>query len=120
MTPDDTHAICLVVVQAAISLHHSDHDIRKRSQTHPRGNTRYLLAVCGKLECVIERVGTDGDMEKAALKYKELDGKVDAFGVGTELDNALRVGLVSRWTRPLSVTPKPTQASRATRAAAGQ
>jgi hypothetical protein len=30
----------------------------------------------------IERVGTDGDMEAAALKYKELDGKVDAFGVG--------------------------------------
>jgi len=31
---------------------------------------------------VIERIGTDGDMEKAALLYKELDGKVDAFGVG--------------------------------------
>lgn len=30
----------------------------------------------------IERIGTDGDMEKAALMYKELDGKVDAFGVG--------------------------------------
>lgn len=30
----------------------------------------------------IERLGTDGDMEAAALKYKELDGKVDAFGVG--------------------------------------
>lgn len=30
----------------------------------------------------IERIGTDGDMEGAALKYKELDGKVDAFGVG--------------------------------------
>ena len=31
---------------------------------------------------LIERIGTDGDMEKAALRYKELDGKVDAFGVG--------------------------------------
>jgi len=31
---------------------------------------------------VIERRGTDGDMEKAALLFKELDGKVDAFGVG--------------------------------------
>lgn len=31
---------------------------------------------------VIERIGTDGDMEKAAQMYKELDGKVDAFGVG--------------------------------------
>ncbi|MEP7355777.1 MAG: quinate 5-dehydrogenase [Anaerolineales bacterium] len=30
----------------------------------------------------IERIGTDGDMEKAAQKYAELDGKVDAFGVG--------------------------------------
>jgi len=30
----------------------------------------------------IERIGADGDMEAAALKYQELDGKVDAFGVG--------------------------------------
>src|SRR3990170_4516952 len=30
----------------------------------------------------IERIGTDGDMEAAALKFKELDGLVDAFGVG--------------------------------------
>jgi hypothetical protein len=30
----------------------------------------------------IERIGTDGSMEKAALLYKEMDGKVDAFGVG--------------------------------------
>lgn len=30
----------------------------------------------------IERIGTDGDMEAAARKYEELDGKVDAFGVG--------------------------------------
>ena len=30
----------------------------------------------------IERIGCDGDMEKAAQLYKELDGKVDAFGVG--------------------------------------
>jgi hypothetical protein len=30
----------------------------------------------------IERIGTDGDMEAAALKYRELDGQVDAFGVG--------------------------------------
>jgi hypothetical protein len=31
---------------------------------------------------LIERIGTDGDMEKAAQLYRELDGKVDAFGVG--------------------------------------
>lgn len=30
----------------------------------------------------IERIGTDGDMEAAAQKYRELDGTVDAFGVG--------------------------------------
>lgn len=30
----------------------------------------------------IERIGTDGDMEMAAQLFKELDGKVDAFGVG--------------------------------------
>jgi hypothetical protein len=30
----------------------------------------------------IERIGTDGDMEAAALMYKELDGTVDAFGMG--------------------------------------
>ena len=33
-------------------------------------------------EVSIERIGTDGDMEAAAQKYKELDGLVDAFGVG--------------------------------------
>jgi hypothetical protein len=31
---------------------------------------------------VIERIGTDGDMEMAAKLYQEMDGKVDAFGVG--------------------------------------
>ena len=30
----------------------------------------------------IERIGTDGDMEKAAQLFKEMDGKVDAFGLG--------------------------------------
>ena len=30
----------------------------------------------------IERIGTNGDMEKAARLYQELDGTVDAFGVG--------------------------------------
>lgn len=31
---------------------------------------------------VIERIGTDGDLEKAIAMVKELDGKVDAFGMG--------------------------------------
>ena len=30
----------------------------------------------------LERIGTNGDMEKAAELYRQLDGKVDAFGVG--------------------------------------
>jgi hypothetical protein len=30
----------------------------------------------------IERIGTDGDLEKAAQMYRDLDGKVDAFGMG--------------------------------------
>jgi hypothetical protein len=30
----------------------------------------------------IERIGTDGDMEAAARLFQELDGQVDAFGVG--------------------------------------
>ena len=30
----------------------------------------------------IERIGTDGDMEKAARLFQEMDGQVDAFGVG--------------------------------------
>ncbi|MBP9040158.1 MAG: hypothetical protein KBF64_00120 [Anaerolineaceae bacterium] len=33
----------------------------------------------------MERIGTDGDMEKAARLYGELDGKVDCFGVGGAL-----------------------------------
>src|SRR4030066_1003739 len=39
----------------------------------------------------IERIGTDGSMENAAQLYKELDGKVDAFGVGGT-DLGLTVG----------------------------
>ncbi len=38
----------------------------------------------------IERIGTDGDMEKAARIFQELDGKVDAFGLGGT-DLGLRV-----------------------------
>ena len=33
-------------------------------------------------EIVVERIGTDGDIEKAKRLYTELDGKIDAFGVG--------------------------------------
>lgn len=33
-------------------------------------------------EFVIERIGTDGDMDRAITLIRELDGKVDAFGMG--------------------------------------
>ena len=33
-------------------------------------------------ECEISRRGTNGDFKKAIELYKELDGKVDAFGIG--------------------------------------
>jgi len=33
-------------------------------------------------EVTIERIGTDGDVEKAIRLYNELDGEVNAFGVG--------------------------------------
>ncbi|MBU0510292.1 MAG: quinate 5-dehydrogenase [Chloroflexi bacterium] len=33
-------------------------------------------------EILVERIGTDGDIEKARHLYCELDGRVDAFGVG--------------------------------------
>ncbi len=50
----------------------------------------------------IERIGTGGDMEAAALKYKELDGKVDAFGVGGADLGALVDG---KWFPLYSVQP---------------
>jgi hypothetical protein len=57
----------------------------KRAVSISLGSSKRNKAVVVKLlgeEVSIERIGTDGDMEAAALKYKELDGKVDAFGVG--------------------------------------
>jgi hypothetical protein len=57
----------------------------KRAVSISIGSSKRDKAVVIKLfgeEVSIERIGTDGDMEAAALKYKELDGKVDAFGVG--------------------------------------
>ncbi len=50
----------------------------------------------------IERIGTDGDMELAARKYQELDGKVDAFGVGGA---DLGVLVDNKWYPLFSVNP---------------
>jgi hypothetical protein len=40
---------------------------------------------------LVERIGTDGDVEKARRMYAELDGQIDAFGVGG-VDLYLRLG----------------------------
>ena len=44
-------------------------------------NHRATLEILGE-EVVIERIGTDGDRKKAAGLLRELDGKVDALGLG--------------------------------------
>ena len=36
----------------------------------------------GGQEILVERIGTDGDIAKARQMYLDLDGKIDAFGVG--------------------------------------
>lgn len=50
----------------------------------------------------LERIGTDGDMERAAELFRELDGKVDAFGVGGA---DLGVMVEGRWYPLYSVQP---------------
>ena len=57
----------------------------KRAVSVSIGSSKRDKAVEVKLlgeDVRIERIGTDGDMEKAAQLFKELDGEVDAFGVG--------------------------------------
>lgn len=44
-------------------------------------NKAVVIELLGE-QVSIERIGTDGDMEKAARLYAELDGQVEAFGVG--------------------------------------
>lgn len=64
-------------------------------------NKAVKLTLLGE-EVSIERIGTDGDMEAAALKFKELDGKVDAFGLG---GGDLGVRVDGKWYALYSVTP---------------
>ncbi len=75
----------------------------KRAVSISIGSSKRNKAVTVNLlgeEISIERIGTDGDMEAAAQKYKELDGKVDAFGVGGA-DLGLMVD--NKWYRLYSV-----------------
>jgi len=46
-----------------------------------RRDHKVSLSILGE-EVVIERIGTDGDIQKAIEKAKELDGKVSAIGLG--------------------------------------
>lgn len=57
----------------------------KRAVSISLGSSKRNKAVEVELlgeKVLIERIGTDGDMEKAAQLYREMDGTVDAFGVG--------------------------------------
>lgn len=44
-------------------------------------NSAATVTILGE-EVTVERIGTDGSIEKAVAMIKELDGKVDAFGMG--------------------------------------
>ena len=46
-----------------------------------RRNKSVKAVILGE-EFSIERIGTDGDMSKAVQLVRDLDGKVDAFGMG--------------------------------------
>jgi hypothetical protein len=75
----------------------------KRAVSISIGSSKRNKAVIVKLlgeDVSIERIGTDGDMEAAALKYQELDGVVDAFGVGGA---DLGVMVDDKWYRLYSV-----------------
>lgn len=43
---------------------------------------KQVVVTLGGEQILVERIGTDGDVEKAQRLYAELDGKVDALGVG--------------------------------------
>ena len=42
---------------------------------------KVMLDLLGE-QVSVERIGTNGDLERAMALYAELDGRVDAFGVG--------------------------------------
>ncbi|NTW09628.1 MAG: quinate 5-dehydrogenase [Anaerolineaceae bacterium] len=73
-------------------------------------NKKYPLHILGQ-DVSIERVGTDGDMGKAAQLFHEMDGKVDAFGVGgADLgfligEKFYRMHSVTKLTRGVKTTP---------------
>jgi hypothetical protein len=90
-------------VYTLASISSEEEGTMKRAVSISIGSSKRNKAVTVNLlgeEISIERIGTDGDMEAAAMKYKELDGKVDAFGVGGA-DLGLMVD--NKWYRLYSV-----------------
>ena len=63
--------------------HQGDHHETRRSISlgSSKRDSTVELDLLGQRVC-IQRMGTDGDMARAAALYAELDGQVDAFGVG--------------------------------------
>jgi hypothetical protein len=58
---------------------------RRRAVSVSLGSSRRDYAADGEIDGVtvrLERIGTDGDLKKAARLLRELDGKVDALGLG--------------------------------------
>lgn len=62
-------------------------------------------------ECELSRQGTDGDFEKAVQRYADMDGKVDAFGVGG-VEFFLRVGRKRYYFRDVSRIRKAVKVSK--------
>ena len=48
---------------------------------HSKRDKKVVIDLLGE-KVSLERIGTDGNMKKAAELFRELDGKVDAFGIG--------------------------------------
>lgn len=67
----------------------------------PKRDKRVEIELLGE-KILLERIGTNGDMEKAALLFKEMDGKVDAFGLG---GTDLGLMVADRWHPLHSVAP---------------
>jgi hypothetical protein len=53
-----------------------------------------VVADIGGVSVRLERIGTDGDLDKAARLFRDLDGRVDALGLGGA-DLGFRIG--ERW-----------------------
>ena len=102
------HELTRAISQGTLYLSHASH-IVWHSMKHAisislgssKRDKRVEVTLLGT-RVVIERIGTNGDMERAAQLYRELDGKVDAFGVGGA-DLGLMVD--HKWYKLHSVNP---------------